>query len=60
MNNRKPRNKRGKVTRKEYLQLIPESEFITRGGKKIANPSFPGTRQVVHKIVPPPDPRDKR
>lgn len=59
MNNRKPKNSRGKQTRKEYAQFIPEREFITVKREKIPNPAYPGFRRVVHQIVPPPDPRFK-
>jgi len=59
MNNRKPKNKRGVQTRKEYEQLIPEAEFLNVKGKLVPNPDYPGKRRIIHAIVPPPDPRNR-
>lgn len=52
MNNRKLKNTRGKLTRQQFQQEIPEAKEISVKGKKIPNPDYPGTRRVVHAIVP--------
>lgn len=52
MNNRKPRNTRGKLTRKEFIQEIPEAKEITIDKKKVPNPDYGKTRRVVHVQVP--------
>ena len=51
MNNRKPRNKRGVLTRIEFIQEIPEPKLIMRKNMDILNPRYPGTRRVVHRQV---------
>lgn len=52
MNNRKPKNKRGKITRRKFVQEAPEAKTITRKGEKIPNPAYPGTRRLIHQQVP--------
>lgn len=52
MNNRKPKNRRGKITRTKFVQQIQESETRTKkDGSKAPNPAYPGVRRVVHHIV---------
>lgn len=52
MNNRKPKNKRGKVTRREFIQEIPEAKEITVKKKKVLNPRYGKIRRIVHTQVP--------
>lgn len=52
MNNRKPRNKRGKITRQNFIQEITEKPTIIRKGKEVANPRYPGKTFIVHQQAP--------
>lgn len=52
MNNRKPTNKRGKITRQNFIQEIPEAKEVTVNKKKSPNPLFGKMRHVVHQQVP--------
>jgi len=55
-NNRKPINKRGKLSRGQRYQFAPESAFIrqttgegeNRTTELIQNPRYPGTRRIIH------------
>ena len=52
MNNRKPFNKRGKLTRTKYKQFIPEAQLITVDKEIVQNPKYPGLRCIIHNITP--------
>ena len=51
MNNRKPKNKRGKQSRREYAQFIPEAKTLKIKGEIIPNPDYPGKRRVIHQLT---------
>ncbi len=51
-NNRKPRNKRGKLTRGHYRQLAPEAQMIRVEGEIMENPAYPGLRSILHQQTP--------
>lgn len=60
MNNRKPRNRRGKFSRQHYEQFAPEPKNIrlsveepdgTRKTLEIPNPKFGSVRRIVHNIT---------
>lgn len=60
MNNRKPKNNRGVLTRNHRNQYAPEAQFIKqiegegedRIVKLVPNHRYPGTRRIVHYITP--------
>lgn len=56
MNNRKPKNRRGKITRKSFVQVIVEKPTIMHKGKEIENPAYPGETRIIHHQVPPAQP----
>jgi len=47
-NNRKPNNKRGKLSRGHFKQYAPEAPFIKVDGELVANHNYPGTRTIIH------------
>lgn len=46
---RKQRNKRGKLTRRRFVQTIMEAEK-KKDGKP--NPRYPGTKTLTHQLTP--------
>jgi hypothetical protein len=51
-NNRKPINKRGKLSRLQYKQIILEAQFVMFEGELIANHKYPGNRTIIHWATP--------
>lgn len=52
MNNRKPKNKRGVISRIKFAQFAPEAQLIRVDGELIDNPNYPGVRRIVHTQLP--------
>lgn len=52
MRNRKPINKRGKLSRQRFVQEVPEAKEIRVDGKIVSNPDFGKMRRVIHHQTP--------